>query len=323
VHVSIAVWVLTIAGLLVIAVVDLIVIARRRAPISPRTALTWIAVYVTLALVFAAFLFVRYGSSAGSSFLASYVTEYSLSADNLFVFMILIARFDLPAIAVDRVLYLGITTSLIMRAAFIVAGAAAIASFRWVFYLFGAFMLYTALRLVIGNEEEAAPTEDSWIARLLRRVLRTTTVYDGKNFTVTVDGQRLFTPVVLVVGAISIANVVFALDSIPAVFGITKEPFIVLTANAFALMGLRQLYFLIGDLLRRLVYLNIGLAVLLGFIGVKLILEALHESGVHSLGTLALPVVGSSESLLIVVGILAVTAAASLLRRRGSPGEPV
>jgi TerC family integral membrane protein len=314
VHVTVTVWILTICGLAAVATIDLVVISRRREPLSRASAVKWTAGYVLLAMLFAVFLFFGYGASASSQFAAGYVTEYSLSADNLFVFMLLIARFKVPPAVVDRVLHLGIVSSLLLRAGFIAAGAVAIARFNGVFYVFGALLLYTAVRLAFTGVEEPASPRDGTSIRFLRRILPTTTSYDGGKFRTTVHGKRLFTPVVLVIAAISVANVVFALDSIPAVFGITKEAYIVLTANAFAMMGLRQLYFLVADLLRRLVYLDIALAILLAFIGVKLILEALHGSGVEEIGGVRLPVIGSDVSLAVVLGVLATAAIASAVK---------
>jgi TerC family integral membrane protein len=314
-NVSLAVWFATIAGLVVIAVVDLLIVGRRSGPIAPKMAGRWIAFYIALAFAFSAFLWVMYGRSANNEFIASYVTEYSLSADNLFVFMLLIGRFKVPEIAVDRVLYLGILISLVFRAAFIAAGSAAISAFNWIFYIFGAFLIYTAIRLALAPNEDLEVKEETGVVKLLRRALRTTNEYDGRRFVTMVDGVRWFTPAILVIGAISVANLVFALDSIPAVFGITKSPYLVLTANAFAMMGLRQLYFLIGDLLKRMIYLGIGLSVLLAFIGVKLIFEALHGSHVTHVGPVPVPVISATTSLLVVVAILGVTALASYIRR--------
>ena len=217
----------------------------------------WIAWYVALALAFSVFLWSCTAARANSEFLASYVTEYSLSADNLFVFMLLIARFKVPEIAVDRVLYVGILISLVFRAAFIAAGIG-----RDLGLQLGVLHLRRVLALhrdpAGAGPERATSRSKKRTSRvkLLRRALRTTNEYDGDRFVTMVDGRRAFTPAILVIGAIAVANVVFALDSIPAVFGITKNAYLVLTANAFAMMGLRQLYFLIGDLLKRLVYLE-------------------------------------------------------------------
>jgi len=323
IHVSLAVWAATIAGLIVFAFIDLLILGRRVGPVQPKLAGKWIGFYVALALAFSVFLWLMYGRSTNNEFVASYVTEYSLSADNLFVFMLLIARFKVPEVAIDRVLYLGILISLLFRAVLIAAGSAAISAFDWVFYIFGAFLIYTAARLALAPNEDPAVKEETTVVSALRRMLRTTSEYDGRRFTTVVDGVKWFTPVVLVIGAISVANLVFALDSIPAVFGITKNPYLVLTANAFAMMGLRQLYFLLGDLLSRIIYLSIGLSVLLAFIGFKLIFEALHGSHITHVGPVPVPTISSTTSLLIVVGILAMTALASFVGRcRDEPATP-
>jgi tellurite resistance protein TerC len=320
-HITWIVWVGTFALLVGTVALDLLVIARRSDAVTVKGAMRWIVFYVSFALAFAVALLVVLGARPSGEFLASYVTEYSLSADNLFVFMMLIARFAVPAIALDRVLYLGIVLSLVLRGMFIAAGAAAIHAFGWVFYLFGAFLIYTAVRLVIQelNEPEVVigpeVTENLGL-RFLRRVLPTTGGYVGRKYVVRVDGRSQFTPLVLVTAAIGLANLVFALDSIPAVFGLTKSGYIVFTANAFAMMGLRQLYFLINGMLQRVVYLGIGLAVVLSFIGVKLVLEALHGSHVEHLGAMRVPTVGTGLSLAVIVGVLTLTAFASMVKNR-------
>jgi TerC family integral membrane protein len=240
-------------------------------------ALRWIAFYLSLALAFGAALLVVLGATPSGEFLAGYVTEYSLSADNLFVLMMIIARFGVPEVAVDRVLYVGIVLSLILRGLFIAAGAAAVNAFSWIFYLFGVILIYTALRLVIGKASECEVIVDGPAIRenlglrTLSRVLPTTGDYVGRRYIVRIGGRPKFTPLVTVTTAIGVANLVFALDSIPALFGLTRSGYIVFTANAFAMMGLRQLYFLINGLLKRIAYLSTGLAVILTFIGVKLI----------------------------------------------------
>jgi TerC family integral membrane protein len=242
------------------------------------------------------------------------VTEYSLSVDNLFVFMIIMARFAVPELAQDKVLYIGIVVSMVLRAVCIAAGAAAISAFNWVFYLFGAFLVYTAVKLLLAGDNDEEDFREGPVLRLVRRVLPTSPAYDGNRLVTRQDGRRLFTPLVLVIAAIGIANVVFALDSIPAIFGLTTHTYIVFTANAFALMGLRQLFFLVGGLLERIVYLNIGLAVILGFIGAKLVFEALEGSHVEHLGSIPLPHIGILFSLCFIAGTLAVTTVASLAR---------
>jgi TerC family integral membrane protein len=310
------VWALTALGFLAVVVLDLAVIARRSAAVSIRQATLWVVVYVALAAVFAVGLFVFRGGSTGGEFVAGYITEYSLSVDNLFVFVIIMARFRVPAIAQDKVLYIGIVVSMLLRAVFIAAGAAAIGAASWVFYLFGAFLVYTAVRLALETDEEDDEYEENAVVRGLRRVVPIAPGYAGTSLTTRTAGRRMVTPMVVVIAAIGIANVVFALDSIPAIFGLTTDPYVILTANAFALMGLRQLYFLIGGLLERVVYLNKGLALILAFIGFKLLIEALHGSHVDALGPVHLPEIGIAVSLAFILVTLVATTAASLVKTR-------
>jgi tellurite resistance protein TerC len=311
------VWVATVAGLLGIVVIDLVVIGRRRRAVTMRDATTWVLIYVGLAMAFAVGLAVFAGPTAAGEFVAGYVTEYSLSVDNLFVFMIIMARFAVPMLAQDKVLYIGIVLSMVLRTVCIVAGAAAISNFNWVFYVFGAFLVYTAAKLLMSGENDDEDYQEGPVLRLVRRVLPLSTGYDGTRFVTRSGSRRVFTPLVLVVVAIGVANVVFALDSIPAIFGLTTNTYIVFAANAFALMGLRQLYFLVGGLLERIVYLNIGLAVILGFIGAKLVLEALEGSHVEHVGSVPLPHIGILFSLCFIAATLAVTTVASLVRNAG------
>ncbi len=319
-HIPWIVWLGTIAILIGTVVLDLVVIARRREPVTLRAALRWIAFYVSFALAFALALLLVLGAVPSGQFLAGYVTEYSLSADNLFVFIMIVTRFTVPPVALDRVLYLGIVLSLVLRGLFIAAGAAAIQAFDWMFYVFGAFLIYTAVRLVRGDGDEpgAAPdgpsTPEGRGLALLQRVLPTTGQYAGRRDLVRVDGRPRLTPLAVVTVAIGLANVAFAVDSIPAVFGLTRSGYIVFSANAFAMMGLRQMYFLINGLLSRLTYLDTGLATILTFIGAKLVLEALHSSHIEHLGPVRLPSVGTWLSLLVIVAILGITTLASLLR---------
>ena len=314
--VSPVVWVLTAVGFLAIVALDLLVIARRKAAVSIRQATVWVVFYVALAALFAVGLFVFRGATTGGEFLAGYITEYSLSVDNLFVFVIIMARFRVPAIAQDKVLYIGIVVSMLLRAVFIAAGAAAIAAASWVFYIFGAFLVYTAVRLAIEGGDEDEEYQENSAVRGLRKVLPISADYVGNSLTTRTGERRMLTPMVVVIAAIGIANVVFALDSIPAIFGLTTDPYVILTANAFALMGLRQLYFLIGGLLERIIYLNKGLAVILAFIGFKLLIEALHGSHVDELGPVHLPEIGIAASLGFILITLVVTTAASLVKTR-------
>ncbi len=315
------VWVATVGGLLAIIILDLVVVGRRPRAVSLKAASLWVLAYVALALVFAAALWHFAGSAPAESFVAGYVTEYSLSVDNLFVFVILLARFAVPAEHQHKILLIGITLSLVFRALCIWAGAAAIGAFDFVFYIFGALLIYTAINLV-RNKDEESDFHDSTVVKLMRRILPTSNDYDGSRLTTRVDGRWMLTPMVVVVLAIGVANVVFALDSIPAIFGLTQDTFIVFTANAFALMGLRQLYFLVGGLLDRLMYLSYGLAVILAFIGVKLIIEALEGNHVASILGVHLPHIGIAFSLGFIVVTLLVTTGASLVGARVTSREP-
>ena len=308
------VWVLTIIGLLAIVAFDLIVIARRNHTVTIKDATRWVLFYVGLAGLFALGLFLFSPGQSGSEFVAGYITEYSLSVDNLFVFVIIMARFAVPSLAQDKVLYIGIVVSMLLRAIFILAGAAAISAASWVFYIFGAFLVYTAVRLAIEGENEESDFQENVVIRAMRRILPLQHDYDGAKLVTRTDGRRMLTPLVIVISAIGMANVIFALDSIPAIFGLTQDAYIVLTANAFALMGLRQLYFLIGGLLERIVYLNVGLSVILAFIGVKLIIEALHGSHIDDIGAIHLPDIGILTSLGFIIGTLFVTTVVSLLK---------
>ena len=310
------VWTLTALGFVAIVVLDLVVIARRKSAVTMRQATLWVIFYIALAALFAVGLFVFRGGTSGSEFVAGYITEYSLSVDNLFVFIIIMARFAVPALAVDKVLYIGIVVSMLLRGVFIAAGAAAISAASWVFYFFGAFLIYTAVKLALEGENDEEDFQEGRALRGLRRVLPLTSEYAGPQLATRVNGKRMLTPLVIVIAAIGIANVVFALDSIPAIFGLTQDPYIVLTANAFALMGLRQLYFLIGGLLERVIYLNVGLSVILGFIGVKLVIEALHGSHIDHLGAIPLPEIGIATSLLFILATLTITVGASLAKTR-------
>jgi TerC family integral membrane protein len=317
------VWLATVVGLLAVVAVDLVVIARRQRTVTMRDAIIWVIVYVALAMAFAVGLALTAGTRPAGEFVAGYVTEYSLSVDNLFVFMIIMSRFAVPVLAQDKVLYIGIVLSMVLRTVCIAAGAAALNSFSWIFYVFGAFLIYTAVKLLVAGENDEDDFHEGRLIRVARRVLPLAPAYDDTRLTTRTAGRRMLTPLVLVVLAIGIANVVFALDSIPAIFGLTTDAYIVFTANAFALMGLRQLYFMVGGLLDRVVYLNIGLAVILGFIGIKLVLEALDSSHVEHLATLPLPDVGILFSLAFIATTLTVTVLASLARGRSGGAAAV
>jgi len=277
-NVSAGVLGVTLVVLTAILLVDLLIIGRRPHEPSLRESAGWVTFYVFLALVFGLIVWGAYGGRYAGEFYAGWLTEYSLSADNLFVFVIIMTRFAVPRRFQQKVLLVGIALALILRGGFIAAGSAAVNRFAWVFYLFGAFLIYTAVKLVTGGEEDAGDYKENILVRWGRRALPMTSSFDSARLTTRINGRRMFTPMLIVMIAIGTTDLIFALDSIPAIFGLTQEAYLVFTANVFALMGLRQLYFLLGGLLDRLIYLSVGLAVILGFIGVKLILEALHRN---------------------------------------------
>ena len=311
--VNLTTWLATVAGLLLLLGYD-VWIAHRKGPhkITTREATRWVGFYVALAVLFGIGLWVFGGHDAGSQFFAGYITEYSLSVDNLFVFVIIMASFGVPAAYQHKVLLFGIVLALILRGIFIAIGAAAIERFVFTFFVFGAFLIFTAWKLATGHDEESE-SETNGFVRLMQRVLPTTEEYDGAKVFTVVNGKRVVTPMLLVMLAIGSTDLLFALDSIPAIFGLTQEAYIVFTANAFALMGLRQLYFLLDGLLDRLVYLSKGLAVILGFIGIKLVLHAAHE---YSWGKDWAPDIGTFTSLGVIIGVLAITVVASLAKTR-------
>ena len=308
-------WIATIGGLLAVIVLDLVLVDSRPGDFGPPQALRWVAFYVALAIAFGGFLYVMFGGQAAGEFFAGYITEYSLSVDNLFVFIVIMSSFAVPHIYQHKVLLVGVLIALVLRGILIVVGAAALQRFSGLFYLFGALLLFTAFKLFRGDNDDGSEPGDNIIVRTVERFFPTTREYHGSKLTVRIDGRRLLTPMLLVMVAIGTTDVLFALDSIPAIFGLTQEPYIVFTANAFALMGLRQLYFLVSGLLERLVFLSYGLAVILAFIGVKLILHALHETT-----SLPVPEISIAVSLGVIVSVLAVTTVASLVYVRAHPG---
>lgn len=301
-------------GLLVgVMALDLTLVDSRPHVFGPREATKWVVFYVSLATAFGGFIFVAYGSRYAGEFFAGYITEYSLSIDNLFVFIVIMASFAVPAVHQHRVLLVGVVIALILRGVMIAIGAAAISAFAFTFYFFGALLIFTAIKLVKGDEAIVDPGDNPFV-RLVERVMPTTREYHGSKLFVKINAKRVATPMLLVMIAIGTTDVLFALDSIPAIFGLTQEPYLVFTANAFALMGLRQLFFLVKGLLDRLVYLSIGLAIVLGFIGVKLILEAIHATT-----DIDVPRISIAMSLTVIVTTLLVTAIASLIAVRRNP----
>jgi tellurite resistance protein TerC len=318
-------WIVTSVALVTILLADLIIIGRRPHEPSTRESTLWVCFYIGLAIAFGLAVLRFAGPVYGGEFFAGWVTEYSLSVDNLFVFVIIMSRFNVPRDYQQKVLMVGIVLALLMRGAFIAAGAAAINQFAWVFYIFGAFLLYTALQL--ARSDEQVDYKENALVRWSRRVLPMTEDYNDGHVRTSKGGKKLFTPMIVVMVAIGTADLLFAVDSIPAIFGLTKEAYLVFAANVFALMGLRQLYFLLGHLLERLVYLSKGLAIILGFIGVKLVLEAMSENNVPFING-GQPISWAPHlpiwvSLGVIVVTLAVTAVASLYAssRNGGPGD--
>jgi tellurite resistance protein TerC len=315
------IWTATLVGLGALLLFDLAIVARRPHEPSIRESTIWVTIYVALAVVFGLFVFWQWGGNYAGEFYAGWLTEYSLSVDNLFVFVIILSRFKVPRQYQQKVLLIGIVLALVMRGGFIAVGSAAISRFSWVFYIFSVFLIYTAVRLATQGETGAEDFKENALIRWSRRILPMTANYQESRITSRDERGRLhMTPMIVVLISIGTTDLIFALDSIPAIFGLTAEPYLVFTANVFALMGLRQLYFLIGGLLDRLVYLSIGLSAVLGFIGVKLFMEALADNslpfinGGEHVGWA--PHIGIELSLGVIIGTLVITTVASLVKSR-------
>jgi len=289
---SLMVWEITIAVLLAVLAFDLaLAVIRRNKETSMKEAAAWTIFYVSAAIAFGYSLGVWNTTQSRGEFFAGWITEYSLSIDNLFIFILILARFKIDKTKQQLVLLIGIVMALILRGIFIALGSAAISRFSWVFYIFGAFLLFTAYKLIseVGEKEWKEGRLITWFRK------------------------KGASPLTIVLVAIAFTDLIFALDSIPAIFGLTKDPYIVFTANAFALMGLRQLYFLLGGLMNKLIYLTQGLAIILGFIGVKLIIEAIHGGGTHKILGVEIPEISTQFSLIVIIGTLVTTTIASLI----------
>jgi tellurite resistance protein TerC len=304
----------------IILLFDLLLVVKRPHEPSMKEAGLWVTFYVGLALVFAALMFFFTGAEYGSQFVAGWITEYSLSIDNLFVFIIIMARFSVPRKYQQEVLMVGIIIALILRGIFIALGAAVIENFSWIFYIFGAFLLYTAYKQATDSGEDEEHAGDNKLISKLKSVLPMSESYDGNKVRTVVDGKKVFTPMLIVFVTIGLTDLLFAVDSIPAIFGLTQSAFIVFTANIFALMGLRQLYFLLGGLMTRLIYLKHALSVILAFIGIKLILHAMHvnelpfiNGGEHIEWA---PEIPTFVSLAVIVATIVIAVVASLIRSR-------
>lgn len=316
--VSPLIWGVTIIVILGLLAFDYFFHIRKAHIPTLKEAAVWSAIYVGLAVLFGIMVLVFSGPTDGAEYFAGYITEKALSVDNLFVFLIIMASFRVPREDQQKVLLFGIVFALIARTGFIFLGAALINSFSWVFYIFGLILLITAGNLLKpeGEKDEA----NNFIIRIAKRVLPTTDHYDGDKLFTMENGKKVLTPMLLVMVAIGGTDILFALDSIPAIFGLTQSTFIVFTATAFSLMGLRQLYFLIDGLLDRLIYLSIGLAAILAFIGVKLVLHALHENTLGFINNgqhVEVVEISTGLSLSVIIGILVITVIASLVSPAG------
>jgi tellurite resistance protein TerC len=315
--VSPLVWWLTIGVTSAVLLFDVVVIGRRPHEPSTKEVSVALGFFVGMAVAFGIGVWVIAGHQYGTEFFAGWLTEYSLSVDNLFIFLIIMSKFGVPKELQQNALLVGIVLALIMRGIFIAVGAAAINNYSWVFYIFGLFLIYTAVKLAKEGAEDEDEFEENRLIKFVEKRFPATAEWHGTKLITKENGARVLTPMFVVIVALGTTDLLFALDSIPAIYGLTQEPFLVLTANIFALMGLRQLYFLIGGLLERLIYLSYGLAFLLGFIGVKLILHAMHEN--------ELPFVNGGEhikwapdipiwlSLAVIVGTLVITTVVSLM----------
>jgi tellurite resistance protein TerC len=308
-------WFVTIAAVLALLALDFLV-TRRPHEVSMREALGWSAFYIALPLAFGAWIWANYGSTTGVEYLTGYLVEKSLSVDNLFVFMLLLTAFAVPAALQQRVLLFGIAGALVLRGIFIALGAAVLANLSWAFLLFGAILLITAVKILRDQFRGAHEVDVTQMrsVRLLSRFMPVTNAYQGTRLWVRINGRRALTPLALVIVAVFATDVVFAVDSVPAVYGITSDPYLVFVTNAFALLGLRALYFVLQGALSKLVHLGYGLAAILAFIGVKLVLHWAH--GIWA----DIPEIPTLVSLAVIIVVLATVTATSLYATRGSAG---
>jgi tellurite resistance protein TerC len=306
-------WFLTIGLMTVFLAIDVFVIARRPHVPSMAEAGRHLVFFVALAVLFGLFIWFEWGAQYAGEFYAGWLTEYSLSVDNLFVFLLIMGSFKVPKKLQQSALMVGIVIAIILRGIFIGLGAVVINAYAWIFYIFGAFLVYTAIKLATGGETDDDEYHESRFLLWVEKRFPATKEWHGTSLTVIENGKRLITPMLIVILALGTTDLLFALDSIPAIYGLTNEPYLVLTANIFALMGLRQLYFLIGGLLKKLVYLSIGLAVLLAFIGVKLVMHAMHENNLPFInggqpieGVPDIPILVSLGAIVVILGVTTV-----------------
>jgi tellurite resistance protein TerC len=316
-EISLNIWIALSAVLIGLLLLDFFT-TRKPHEVGFKEAAGWSIFYIAVAVVFGIWVWVSHGSQFGTEYFAAYLVEKSLSVDNLFVFAIILAQFAVPTILHQRVLLFGVALALVMRGIFIAVGAAALQAFAFTFVIFGAILIWTGIKLFQHWDEDPDPSENKSVA-LIRKMIPVTTEFHGEKAFVKIDGKRFATPLMLVMVAVASTDLLFALDSIPATFGVTQEPFLVFTANAFALLGLRALYFLLQSLLSKLVYLSIGLSAILVFIGIKLILTYAHEAPWLIEQGILVPKISIAFSLAAIALILAVATIASAIKVRKDP----
>jgi tellurite resistance protein TerC len=310
--VTLLTWALVVGSILALIVVDLLTVSRKPHEVMFKEAAIWSIFYIGVAIAFGVWVWQTAGSQFGTEYFAAYLVEKSLSVDNLFVFIIILAQFAVPSIYHQRVLMFGVILALVLRAIFIAVGAAALAAFSFTFVVFGAILIWTGVGLFKHWDEDPSP-EDNKLVKIIRKRIAMTDEYDGSKIFTRINGKRIATPMFLVMIAIASTDLLFALDSIPATFGVTEEPFLVFAANAFALLGLRALYFLLKGLLDKLIYLSLGLSIILMFIGVKLIMTYVHEIWYE------VPKIPTLVSLMVIALVLIVSTVASLIKAKKDP----
>jgi tellurite resistance protein TerC len=311
-QVSLVVWSVTVALVALLITIDLFTASRKPHDVKFKEAILWTLFYVGISIGFGIWVWTTYGSKFGTEFFAAYLVEYSLSIDNLFIFVIILAQFAVPSIFHQRVLLIGVVLALVLRAIFIAIGAAAISAFSFTFVIFGAILIWTGIGLFKHWDEDPDPN-DNLLVRKIRSSIAMVDEFHGTKLFIRQNGKRFATPMFLVIIAIASTDLLFALDSIPATFGVTQETFLVFSANAFALLGLRALYFLLKGLLDKLIYLSLGLSIILMFIGVKLVLTFAHEEYAQ------IPKIPTVVSLGVIAGILAVSTIASVIKSKSDP----
>jgi tellurite resistance protein TerC len=311
-EVSLLVWSVTIAAIVILIVIDLLTVSSKPHEVKFKEAASWSIFYIGIAVGFGIWIWQRYGSTSGTEFFAAYLVEKSLSVDNLFVFVIILAQFAVPSIYHQRVLLIGVILALVLRGIFIAVGAAALAAFSFTFVVFGAILIWTGIGLFKHWDEDPEPGDNAIVKRIRSRIKMVDEFHGSKMF-IKRNGVRIATPMFLVMIAIGSTDLLFALDSIPATFGVTSETFLVFAANAFALLGLRALYFLVKGLLDRLIYLSLGLSFILIFIGIKLIMTFLHEQYD------SIPKISTPVGLGVIGGILLISTVASLVKSKSNP----